>query len=204
MIFVSYYTLNTPYEEVAKRYLIPSLERFKLNYVVEAIKNLGNWYKNTAYKAKFILEKLKLYNEVVYIDVDAEIREFPELFFNIPEEYSFACHFLNWNDFYGYKHNPPVLELLTGTLFIRNNPNTRQLCEEWYEKSINSYIWEQKVLQQIINNYNIKIFKLPIEYCYIATKPDGNEPNIKVNKPVIVHYQKSREFKKFIDKFKII
>ena len=198
MIFVSYYTLNTPYEQIAKEYLIPTLEKFKLNYIIQAINNLGSWYKNTAYKSKFLLEKLKLYNEVVYIDVDAKIMSYPKLFFEIKDKCDFAAHYLNWNDFYGYKQHPPVKELLTGTLFLKYTPEIERLCKEWYDIASKTHEWEQKVLQRIINNYNIRIFELPIEYCYIATKPNGEKPNIKVDNPVIIHYQKSREFKRKI------
>jgi len=196
MIFVSYYTLNTPYEQIAKEYLIPTLEYYNLKYIVQGVKNLGNWYKNTAFKPKFLLEKLKFYNEIVYIDVDAKILSYPTLFFEIKDKYNFAAHYLNWNDFYGYKQNPPVKELLTGTLFLKYTPEIERLCKEWYKLANKTMQWEQKVLQEIINNYNIEFFELPIEYCYIATKPDGNKSNIKVDNPVIVHYQKSREFKR--------
>ena len=76
--FLAYYTKNTPYKEIAEQKLIPSLKKFNLNYTVSEVPNLGNWYKNTAFKAKFILNHLVDYPfeyNLVLLDVDATIEK---------------------------------------------------------------------------------------------------------------------------------
>jgi hypothetical protein len=65
---------------------------------------------------------------------------------------------------------------------------------DWYIKAQKKDMWEQKVLEQIITNHNVKLYPLPLEYCYIKTLPDGREPHIKVE-PVILHHQASRKYK---------
>jgi len=54
---------------------------------------------------------------------------------------------------------------------------------------------QQKVLQKIIERDKIKVFELPLSYCYIETLPNGQKPNIKIENPVISHYQASRKTK---------
>ena len=195
MIFISYYTPQ--YKEIAFNNLIPSLAKYNLINFVEQVNNLGNWYKNTAYKALFIKKYLEIQenNEIVWIDVDATIEQYPVLFFNIPKEYDIAFHYLDWNTWYGYKNH--IKELLTVTMFFRKNEKIINLCDEWYSEAFKTNEWEQKVLQRIIPKYNLKIYELPIEYCYMKTRPRNQTPLVKCE-PVIIHHQASREMKKKI------
>jgi hypothetical protein len=197
--FIAYYTENSPYKEIAETKIIPSLNKFKLNYSVESVPNLGNWYNNTAYKPKFILDHLVdcpfPYN-LVMLDVDCTIEKDPILFDEIPEEYDIALHYLDWKSWYGYKDSN-IKELLTGTMMFRSRPKVKAMCKEWYEIANKTKEWEQKVLEKIIKNYDLKIYELPIEYIYINSLPRGEEPIVKCD-PVIIHYQASREWKRKI------
>jgi len=196
---ISYYTKNTPYEEVYYNYLLPSLEKFKLRFYVKEITSLGSWYKNTAYKAKFILESLeKLNTNVVYVDVDAKILKYPKLFKEIPEEYDLALHHLSWRLFYGYK-NSKEEELLTGTIFARPNNKVKEICQLWYEEAIKTNEWEQKVLARILGKrQDIKVFELPVEYCMLHSRPRNQPLLIDDSKAVIKHFQKSRIYRRII------
>ena len=199
--FLAYYSQGTPYKEIAEEKLIPSLKKFNLDYSVVEVPNQGNWYKNTAYKAKVVLDHLVEYPfpySIVLLDVDVIIEKFPTLFFEIPEEYNIAYHTLSWNSWYGYKDNPDVKELLTGTMMFRNSLEVKKLCQEWYEKAINSQIWEQKILSTIIGKYNLKTYELPIEYIFMDTLPRGQKPLLPDDNVVIRHFQASRIWKRKI------
>ena len=201
-LITSFATKNTPYEQILRQYLLSSLQRQrKLNYwYTELIPDLGTWHLNTAYKAKFILDMFKMFphfKSVVYVDADAEMLRYPTLFDEIPDEYDIACHFLSWEIWYGYTGNK-TRELLTGTILLKNRPIVKDLCNEWYNEAIKQNEWEQKTLQRIITKYPIKIFELPIEYCYMITRPHGEPPLIRVDDPVFRHYQVSRTLKKRI------
>jgi len=196
MKLIAFYTKNTIYEKIFNEYLKPCLKQFNIVYTVIEIPTQRNWYKNTAQKPLIILEYLEEQKEndtVVYLDVDAKILKYPSLFDEINETYDIGVHYLDWSTWYGYSNNK-TKELLTGTMWFRNNQKIRELCKEWYKKAMKTNNWEQKVLQEIISNYNLKIYTLPIEYSYINTLPNGNRPLIKCD-PVIIHYQKSRDFK---------
>lgn len=186
---VSYYTQNTPYEEVAKTHLIPCLDRLGLTYHIEPINSLGNWKLNTDFKPKFLLEELEYEEEVCWIDVDATIEEYPSLLYNIPEQYPIALHYLDWNKQYGYQDNRK--EALSGTMVLRKS--AIPLIKEWI-KLCKDFSWEQRALEQAIKNLGIVPFELPPEYCCVVTR-DYRIPTY-IPAPIIVHWQASRKFKK--------
>jgi hypothetical protein len=194
---VSYYTEDTPYEQIAHKHLIPSLQKLNLDYEIDVVKNYGTWYKNTAHKGQFILNKLEKYKRIVWVDVDAEVLKYPKLFDEISDEYDIAIHYLSWNRWYGYNNNKDVNELLTGTMYFKDSHLMRVVCKKWHEIASKTNIWEQKVLQKVIKSYNLKIYELPLEYIYMNSRPRGEPPLIKLD-PVILHHQASREWKRKI------
>lgn len=194
----TFYTLNTQYEEVYNKYLKPSAEKFGLSVLLTTIPNEGTWLRNVSKKPKIIKEQLETLEQdecLVFLDSDATIEQYPKLFEDIPEEYDIAYHTLNWQLWYGYIKN--TKELLTGTLWMRNNDKVKKLCEDWYKESSKYSLWEQKALEQVIKNHNIKVCDLPLEYCYMISRPGNLEPLIKLD-PVILHHQASRQFKRKI------
>ena len=200
--FGTFYT-EGPYEEVFKTYLLPSCEKFGIEPLVVKIKNQGSWLKNVAEKPNAILELLKNHITngecLVFLDADATLESYPKLFEEIPLENELAYHTLNWNEWYLYKNNPPVMELLTGTMFFRHSANIESLCNDWYNDAKTSNTWEQQSLAQVIKRYTqIKVFDLPVTYTYMKTLPDGREPNVKET-PIILHHQKSRELKRRVN-----
>jgi len=196
MIFVSYYTKHTPYEIVINRHLLPSLKKWNLSYHIEGIDSLGNWYNNTAFKAKFILAMLEKYkHDVCFLDADAEIWKYPDLLFNIPNDYNIACHRLDWYKFWRNQDGNPKRELLSGTLVFKYNKKAIELAKKYIEVcSENTGKWEQRILQEIIeSDSSYKVYDLPISYCAIK-KRNGCIPKY-IKDPVIVHYQASRQYK---------
>ncbi len=96
MITISYFTKNTPYEEVMKTHLLASLKKYKLNYDIEGIDDLGSWQKNTHYKAEFIKKMLLKHKcPVIFLDADATIEQYPKLF-NGLMDYDISYHSLDW------------------------------------------------------------------------------------------------------------
>jgi len=193
MIYISYYTTGI-YKEVANTHLIPSLTRWNLRSDIQELPSLGNWIHNVALKPKFILDMLNKHKEdVTFLDADATIEQNPELLGNIPSEYDIAVHYLDWKTWYGSGNKK---ELLSGTMFLRNNPKVKSLCEEWYSKSKKCERWEQLVLADILKERSdIKIYELPLSYCYIKSRPGNKSPLVLLN-PVILHHQVSRELKR--------
>jgi hypothetical protein len=196
-IVSAFVTSGSPYEVLLASQLLPSLDKIGLKYHIEVMENRGSWLKNVAQKPLALLHTMEKYPSfnVVSLDADCEVFSFPKLFTEIPEEYDMALHILDWDSWYQYTSH--VKEVLSGTVWVRNNEKTRQFVKEWYLLADTADMWEQKCLQRLIDTKkDIKIFELPLEYCYIKTLPDGKEPHIKIDNPVILHHQASRKFRK--------
>ena len=195
----TFYTKNGLYEQISKNYLQKSLDKFSISPLITETSNYGNWTRNVAEKPKAILEQLGRLEEdecLVFLDADCTVEKWPTLFEEIPADYDIAYHTLSWKQWYGYATE--TLELLTGTMFFRNNDKVKKLCEHWYNESVKSRQWEQKVLQSIISSHNMTSYPLPLSYCYMNSRPGGIDPLHFIPEPHIIHYQKSREYKRRI------
>lgn len=189
------------YEKVMDKYLRPSLERWELPHKIYVKKSHKNWMKNTEYKAKIILEALNTFNtDLVFIDADGTVEKKPHLLYDIAKRYHIAVHYLDW-----YKHwrntTGTRKELLSGTMFIRNNDMTKELIEDWIEfnKKIKQSQIEQKNLDDLLKQKpKIQVYNLPVEYC-VVPKHDNSIPDY-IGEPVILHHQVSRITKKDIKK----
>lgn len=205
-ILGSFYTKDTPYQEVACEYFLKSAINLFLSHNLDwklyAVDSLGTWTKNVAEKPRVIKEMLDSIpkdKNLLFVDADAEIKKYPEIFDKLNNEnYDLAFHTLDWNNW--YQNNSNVRELLSGTMWFKNNDKVRELLLLWYQEAIKTNLWEQKVLEQIIKDKKIHltIYDLDIEYCYINSMPDGSIPKHKVDFPIIVHHQVSRKLKKIL------
>ena len=197
-IIVAFATSDTPYEFELSTKLLPSLEKLSLPHHIEIIENQGSWLKNVAMKPLVILRAMEKYpaSNIISLDADSEVLQYPTLFNNIPEQYDIALHILDWDSWYGYTNH--VKEILSGTVWIKNNDKMKNVVKLWYDKSIENCVWEQKILEAVLEEQKINIYPLPLEYCYILSLPDGKPPKIQLENPVIVHYQKSRIYKRKI------
>ncbi len=198
-IVVAFVSHNSPYELELSQHLLPSLEKLSIPYHIEVTENKGSWLKNVAEKPAVAYRALEKYpsKNIVLLDADSEILEYPKLFNEISDEYDLACHFLEWESWYGYKGDK-TKELLSGTIFLRNNDKVKELVKKWYNEANTNHEWEQRSLARVIVNSDVKIFPLPLEYCYINTLPNGEKPIVNIDNPTIVHFQASRRYKRII------
>jgi len=201
MKIITWYSENTIYEDIFHSHLEPTLKKYNLDYEAISMPNYKKWHHNVAQKPLVILNALEKYKEpLILLDVDCKITNEPSLFKSIdPDKFDIACHFLEWESWYN-RPREKKRELLTGTMWFNYTKEVLALCEEWYKVT-----WANKCADQIPlelalkdNFKSIRIYELPIEYCYIHTLPGEKLPHVKVDKPVIVHYQASRNCKRGI------
>ena len=195
IIYISYYTENSPYEEIMNTHLLPSLKKFNLPYDIEAVADLGSWHKNTSYKSQFVFNMLLKHKKtVVFIDADATIEQYPILFERIPSACDIAFHYLDWYKQWRNKDGMNKFELLSGTMMFRYNNKVLELVKKWIEQTETSSQWEQKILQSIIeNDKEIKYYILPASYTTVIDHK--NKIPDYIENPVIIHHQKSRKFR---------
>ena len=187
MIFCSFVSKNSPYEEIIKTHLLPSLKKWQLSYDIDYIENRGSWIANVQYKPEFIKKMLLKHKcPIISLDADAVIEKNPVLF----EEMSnidFGAHWLSWKEWYRKKEEK--LELLGGTLYFNYNEKILNLVEKWIKLQQENKGWAQKNLQKLVEeDSKLYIYMLPVAYCFIETH---KFPKLR-KEARIVHHQKSR------------
>ena len=146
---VSYYTIGTFYMQYAQR-LVASLKRYKILHHVTGVPNLRDWYKNTGYKPTFLAGCLKAFLDVdiVWVDCDAEFRSYPILFDTLDGD--IAVHRFERKLY--QPHSPCMPEVLSGTVYLRNNEKVRGIVDEWVEECAkHPHVWDQKSLAKVLN-----------------------------------------------------
>lgn len=181
-IVCAFYTTDTPYEAEAKK-LEADCVKCGIDFYSVGYPNTGSWVRNAGYKPRFISEMLHKfpYQNIVYIDADARIRRMPTLF----------------NDFAGDigVHYRNGQELLSGTVFLKNNKRVRELVRKWeIAQAKNIETWDQRVLQRVIaKDATCEVQYLPPTYTLIF------DTMKHLGRPVIEHFQASRKFKKIVE-----
>lgn len=181
-IVVAYYTIDTGYEDEAKK-LIASLQEFNLPMDILGIPSQGSWEANTHYKPYFIQQMLVNHypKDILYVDVDAIVKQYPVLFDAVDFDVGYCLR--------------EKQELLGGTLYFANNTKVHALVERWRgacKDHLN--IWDQMILQFILESRSadlrLNLRVLPPTYCQIFDLMKD------VGDPVIEHFQASRRLKK--------
>lgn len=181
-IFVSYYTLGTPYEREAGE-LKNTLRAFGLEHDITGVANLGDWCANCAMKARVIAEAMDRYptRPIVFVDADARIRQYPAHFTTLWGTCDVAFYRLNG-------------ELLSGTLYFASTPAALQLVQGWQRRCAEQpNVWDQQLLdQEIKSTAGLRVAELPPQYVQIFdTMRDCGAP-------VIEHMQASRRFREAV------
>lgn len=180
MKFISFYTSNTRYEQLALR-LLDSLAGFNLPYVIKPVTDRRSWEKNTHQKAIVIKEMLERFapEPIVYIDADAIVIANPVLFYTLSCD--IAVHYHN--------HMKKGKELLGGTIYLANNEKTIKLVDRWIELNrLNPCIFEQENLSRAVREMpELSVVELPAQYCWIFDWPH------RPADVMIEHYQASRK-----------
>lgn len=188
IVFVAYYTFNTPYEKEAMK-LKESLKKLNLLHDVVAVPSIGDWQANTRFKVKFLQDMLKKHKgkNLVYVDVDAVVHSIPILFKDMKCDIG-----IRYQDFRWRKN-----ECLSGTIFLANNEKVMKVCEEWDKINLkeqhNDSNLEQwnlgSAIEHLKDKLNLNVEVLPPEYTFIFDSMKIMYPNII---PVIEHFQASR------------
>jgi len=194
--FISSYTPGTIYENIIQD-LKASIEAFNLPYHIFAVPDLGEWKINSRQRPLYIKKAMEMFpgENIVWIDADAKVLKYPELFYVIPENTDIAVNYMRWSDHYGRPSDGEKVEILDGTSYYRNSPEMIPFMDEWIDRAVTAGRNHRLTLRDMITERiedSLHLFILPREYCYVTTKPDGSKPAFPLESPVIAHYQASR------------
>lgn len=174
-IVVGFYTDN--YKDSAEGF-VKSCVANGVQFYLERISDQGGWNRNTSYKPTFVRNCLDKFNvDIVYCDVDAEFLKYPIKFHDIIGDIAY---------FKGSVWNDSRQEVLSGTMFFRNNEAVRQFVIRWEQKCKEECAWDQTLIEPCLTS-DISVEHLPIEYCAIFDSPRVQGKDI-----VIRHLQHSR------------
>ncbi len=192
-LIISFYTLNTPYEQEAQR-LIDSCKKWNLEFCIEGLPSQGSWEKNCAVKPFYILEKMREHaRPLFWVDADAAFLRSPD--FSPFLDYDLGVRTL---DFLSEDHTSRVL---SGSLFINATPAAQNLIENWCAECARQQenhkrtheFWDQVALRDVIaRSTELRVAPLPVSYCKIF---DVDLFFIGDEEVVIEHYQASRRLK---------
>ncbi|MCU0916948.1 MAG: hypothetical protein MUC88_20660, partial [Planctomycetes bacterium] len=173
---VSFFTPDDIYRNHAAG-LRASCEQFGIEHDIEELKGTGDWPSNVKMKAPFILRKMNEHPDrnIVWIDADGRVRQYPKLFDEL--DCNVACHWRKGT------------ELLSGTMFFGNNPDTARMIEAWLvEQSKYTMFAEQRSLDAMLKRGGgWRVVDLPASYTLIFDSMRYLGP------PVIEHLQASRQ-----------
>lgn len=161
--------------------LIDSIRKYLFPASIFSVECLGDWHKNTHYKARFINDCMQRFTEdIVYVDCDAVVMSYPDLFNDIDSDV--AC----WRTPARYGST-----LSNGTILLKNNAVVKRMVKIWMELCDQSQrdCFEQEKFERAVIRSGVSLIELPITYCQIFDYP------VQSDKPVIVHYQASRKFR---------
>ena len=195
-LVVSFYTLDTPYEEEVQS-LIGSCKQFDIEHLVEGIPSTGSWEMNCAFKPLFLLKKLEeLKRPLLWVDADAVFLQPPSFLDVFSLDLGVRL--------YDCPDDHPS-RVVTATLFVNATEGGVEILKLWaqeclsmlQEKERTKEVWDQDALRRVLlkTSYKSSWGVLPNEYSIIAGHPEDE----RCSSPIIVQNQASRRFKKWVN-----
>jgi hypothetical protein len=139
----------------------------------------GTWQNTVESKSTHILHALETNEEnIVYLDADAVVNEYPVLFDTIEEDV--AVHYRNGT------------ELLASTIYFKNCSKVKQLVKDWivnFKEGTND-MREQVYFAKTLEASDCSVYRLPPSYALIFDLMKNQD------KPIIEQFQASRKGRK--------
>jgi hypothetical protein len=192
-LVISFYTLNTPYEQEVKN-LLTSCENWEIPFHVEGRQSKNSWHANCAMKPFFILEQFKKWQKPLFwIDADA-------IFLQKPDFTPFLSGDLSIRSLPFFPLDHPF-HFFAGSFFIHFTSKAQEFLERWcafceeklQQKPIEDYL-EQNTFFRLLreSSHSFHIQPLPTAYAKIF---DLDSLFIADEEVIVEHAQASRRFK---------
>jgi hypothetical protein len=154
-VFISFYTKK--YERFVKDWC-DDMHRFRLRHCV-AYRDLNTrWQLICYYKPSFILEMMERFRQpVVWVDIDARIRQRPDLILHMPPEVDFG-YCLTTSSLQNLKvlrDGYGKVKIVTGgTIYLSASEAALELVRRWVELCKHrDYYSDQQVLTEVFGEY---------------------------------------------------
>lgn len=154
--FITYYTVDTPYEEKVED-LLRSLRALQLPYRALPLPDHGDWVSNCAAKPAAIrrlVEEVGL--PIVWLDADCTVLRPPTLLLDPVQDHDVAAYV------------KPDGRVRSGLVYLADTEAARSLLTRWEALcKANPEEWDQVMLDRAISETGCRLRKLPHEYCYL-------------------------------------
>lgn len=155
-------TFATPRYEAHAAAFEASAERASVSYLADRLPEFEDWGAATRHKAVFLRDELERQRDsreiaIVWLDVDARLRAYPRLFDTIWDKCDVAAY------------RTPAGEVLSGTVFLRNNLRVLAMLDTWIEvAAANPHKFEQDGLRSALAEHrDVNVSWFPVEYCWV-------------------------------------
>ncbi len=195
-LVVSFYTSNTPYEQEVQG-LFNSCRKWNIEHQIDAIASTGSWELNCAFKPLFLLQKMeKLQRPLLWVDADAVFQK--PIFWQ--EEFGWD---LAVKVYEGAEDHPS--KIVSSAVFINSTEGGRKILRLWtdmcfsmlQDPSRSEEVWDQDALRKVLFSKNHEFIWGPLPASYSVI--EGHPQDEKHVDPVLVQYQASRRYKRWIN-----
>jgi hypothetical protein len=192
---VTFYTTGTGYEQEVKN-LIKSATALNVPLKVYDYPPTGTWRGNLNYKSACILRAFNEFRDkdIVFVDADAIIRRNPTLFdeLSAKREYDISACFFKYDAKSG-----DADELLSGTLWIKNNDTGRATVRRWHEVGLTRPdVRHQMCLKAALEDMRREGIRVRVNRHSLAYTCIFDYHAARNVVPVIEHFQASRRLRK--------
>jgi hypothetical protein len=183
---VSYYTMNTAYEEEA-RGLVETCAALGLEHRVVGVPARGSWEGNCAMKAGFVLEMWEsLGRAVLWVDADARVRRPPDLLRGMTADLGV--------------HKAGRWQFASGTVFVNATELGGELLRAWKRRcDAEPRVWDQvhldRAWEEVAARAPLETAWLPQAYTRIFDRAEESDGG---GSAVVEHFQASRRLKKAV------
>ncbi len=183
-LVISYFTLDTPYEEEVKN-LRRSCVELGIEHFIEGVTSRGSWERNCAMKAQFVKDcSEKFMRPVLWVDADAVLRSPPLLLGGAEMDFA-VSKAAGW-------------QFASGTTYFNCTENAQRMLDVWVEECRRAPdVWDQIHLdtawERVVARHALRTMWLPPSYAKIFDlETQAKYGNCE---PVIEHFQASRRMK---------
>ncbi|MFZ5272124.1 hypothetical protein [Enterobacter asburiae] len=163
-VFVSFYTRNWRYQEMAQR-LAWTLDRMGIAHDIRCMPAASDWLANTRIKPHFIRQMLALYPRIVWIDADSDIHQLPRMLLNFNEDLLLRPH-----------STVPGRAWHVSVMGWRATPDTVALCDAWISHGDEHGGTDEAAFDAVVNRFApvLRIGRMPAKYHRIPGEADDN------------------------------
>lgn len=179
-IYTCFFTPGLYEQEAARN--IARMDALGLEHDCRKVGDHGSWQLNTHQTPRHLAAMMDAYPDrpIVYLDADAYIHCYPDLFDRMPGDVDIAVHYRRGE------------ELLNGTLYIAPTDAARKVIDKYLSDVVRHRpMNEQKCLQDAIAATPCVVQRLPATYAWIH---DIMAADVQPHEQIVIeHLQASRE-----------